>query len=906
MIPGKTPTRRFLAPEVVQTSAMDCGPAALKCLLEGYGVSVSYGRLREACQTDVDGTSIDTIEDLAGKLGLVAEQIMIPVDHLLLADTNVLPAIVVIQLPNGFTHFVVAWRTHLDRIIQIMDPATGRRWSSVKQFLDSVYLHTYPVSAADWRDWASSDDFLNPLRSRLQRIEVEAEPFITQALSYPDWRGLATLDAATRLVNALFQTGSIRGRRQITDILDTVIYQTQKTTAIKDGPIPEAYWSVWPCEPDADNSDGELLLNMRGAVLVSIKGVHQPGYIEEDEVAATLSPELEAALAEEPLRPGRQLWRMFIADGLLQPAALVPGIALAAFGVIFEAVLFRGLIDLGRSLGLVNQRVGIMTAVMLFIIGLLLLQMRITAHALRIGRQLDLRMRISFLEKIPRLRDQYFHSRPTSDMAQRSHFIYKIRDLPNLGAGLLRNVFTLILTTGGIIWLSPQTTIWALAAGLAAILFPVVIMPMLMERDLRVQTHVGSLSRFFLDSLLGLVAVRAHGAERSMRREHESLLIEWGRSALGMFRAIVWADTGQSLLGYGFAIIILFTHLSRGGGIEAVLLLVYWVLTLPTLGQDIELILRRYPTYRNVTLRLMEPLGAPEDEFAPSDELEPRIEDVSLGEGAFISMDHVSVRAAGNWILNDIDLQINQGDHVAIIGASGAGKSSLIGLLLGWHRPAGGRVCVDNQPLDGDGLARLRRGTAWVDPTVHLWNRPFLDNLYYGISTNQAAMPLPQVMEQAELLSVLRKLPEGLKTQLGEAGGLVSGGEGQRIRFGRAMLRPDVRLVLLDEPFRGLGREHRRELLKRSRVLWNKATLLCITHDVSETLAFGKVIVMDSGRIVEQGVPIQLAAERGSRYRAMLVTEMNIRKALWEGKDWRRLNLDHGRITERVLEGAGD
>src|SRR6185295_16127729 len=75
--------RRFLAPEVIQTSAMDCGPAALKCLLEGFGVSVSYGRLREACQTSVDGTSIDTLETLAQSLGLDAEQVMMPVDHLL-------------------------------------------------------------------------------------------------------------------------------------------------------------------------------------------------------------------------------------------------------------------------------------------------------------------------------------------------------------------------------------------------------------------------------------------------------------------------------------------------------------------------------------------------------------------------------------------------------------------------------------------------------------------------------------------------------------------------------------------------------------------------------------------------------------------------------------------------------
>jgi ATP-binding cassette subfamily B protein len=87
---------------------MDCGPAALKCLLEDFGIPVSYGRLREACQTDVDGTSIDTLEDVAVQLGLEAEQIMVPVDHLLLPEAQSLPALVVVRLPNGNTHFVVA------------------------------------------------------------------------------------------------------------------------------------------------------------------------------------------------------------------------------------------------------------------------------------------------------------------------------------------------------------------------------------------------------------------------------------------------------------------------------------------------------------------------------------------------------------------------------------------------------------------------------------------------------------------------------------------------------------------------------------------------------------------------------------------------------------------------------
>src|SRR4051812_9753768 len=99
-----SPRRTWLVPEVIQTSAMDCGPAVLKCLLEGFGISVHYDRLREACQTDVDGTSIDTLETVAGQLGLVAEQVMVPVDHLLLPEAETLPAILVVYLPGGLTH----------------------------------------------------------------------------------------------------------------------------------------------------------------------------------------------------------------------------------------------------------------------------------------------------------------------------------------------------------------------------------------------------------------------------------------------------------------------------------------------------------------------------------------------------------------------------------------------------------------------------------------------------------------------------------------------------------------------------------------------------------------------------------------------------------------------------------
>jgi len=200
--------QRFFAHEVVQTSAMDCGPAALKSILEGFGIPVSYGRLREACQTDVDGTSIDTIEDIAVQLGLQAEQVMLPVDHLLLPEAKALPAVVVVRLPSGLTHFVVIWN-RLGKFLQVMDPSAGRRWPTWESFLNEIYIHSFPVPAQNWREWAGSEGLLAPLRRRLSDLKVDKdliEQLVSKALADPGWRSLGTLDAATRMVTSIVRS----------------------------------------------------------------------------------------------------------------------------------------------------------------------------------------------------------------------------------------------------------------------------------------------------------------------------------------------------------------------------------------------------------------------------------------------------------------------------------------------------------------------------------------------------------------------------------------------------------------------------------------------------------------------------------------------------------------------------
>lgn len=882
------PRRRFLAPEVVQTSAMDCGPATLKCLLDGFGVPVSYGRLREACQTDVDGTSIDVLEDVAGRLGLACEQVMLPLDHLLDPASAALPALIVVHLPDGATHFVVLWRK-VGRFVQIMDPATGRRWMTARAFLHEVFQHNQPVPADTWREWAEGEEFLTVLRRRLGAVGVADIPAACDAaLATPGWEALGALDAATRMVQALVDSGGVAKGAGA-----SALVRALADTAREDiEAIPAAYWSVRPAPGEPE----EPTVLLRGAVLVRVTGRR------DDPSAPPLSAELAAALSEPASRPLSDLAAMMRSGGLLTPTLLAGAIAIATIGMLVETVLLRGLLEVAGQLGLVEQRLGAVAALVLFALGLLLVELPIVQLSLAMGRGLEYRLRAAFLRKMPRLGDRYLQSRPNSDMAQRSHSVHVLRTVPDVAARMARAVLRLGATAAGLVWLDPASLPVVVVAVVLGVAVPVLIQSPLAELDLRFRTHAGSLARFYLDAMLGLVAIRTHGAERSLRRAHESLLTDWARAGRASLGVVVAAETILGLVAFALSAWLFVGWMGRAGDAAAALLVVYWALELPTIGVEIGQLARMYAPLRNVTLRLLEPLGAVEEGADEGGDVATEPVLGEAGRGVGISLHGVTVRAGGHTILSEVDVAFAPGEHVAIVGPSGAGKSSFVGLLLGWHRASEGEVRVDGALLAGDRLAALRRETAWVDPGVQLWNRSFLDNLTYG--NEGAVADLGPILAASDLVGVLQKMPEGLQHPLGEGGGLLSGGEGQRVRMGRALLRRDARLVILDEPFRGLDRGKRHALLNAARAWWSHATILTVTHDVGETLGFSRVLVIEEGRVVEDAPPAELAARPDSRYRALLDAEAAVRDTLWSAASWRRLRLVGGRLQEGGVVGA--
>lgn len=860
--------QKRLVPETVQTSQMDCGAAALKSLLEGFGIAVNYGRLREACQTSVDGTSIDVLEEVANELGLSAEQIILPPDHLLLKETDALPALGVVQLPNGLTHFVVVWSAENGQV-QLMDPQVGRRWLTEQQLFAQLFVHEIEMDGAAWREWAGSDGFVAPLRARLTAVSAGSSNLsqhLDQARQDPSWLSLAKLDAATRLTQTLINANVItEGTEAVTLIAELV--------AAPEGTIPNSYWFA---RSIPDQSD---MLMVRGAVLVRAGGVLEAS-------VDTVPSERTDILTQPNPHPLREMWQLLREDGLLAPTVIAMAAAMAAIGVTLEAVVLRGILDVGAQLTIRSQRVMGFSLFISFALLMLLLEFFLSQSVQRMGRHLDTRLRVAFLSKIPKLGDRYFQSRLISDMTMRVHELTLVRQFPALGVRFLRVGFQLILTTVGVAILIPEMLGVVLAVLVVAVAPSLLMQSFLREQDLRLQSHSGGLSRFYLDGLLGLVAIRAHSAEKSLQTAHETLLTEWVKAGRTYNNLTLIVQGAQAVVGTLCAIWIVLAYLASSADPAGLLLLFYWVLNLPQLGQQFAGLALQYPQLRNRVQRIVEPLGAPDDDLVTV-----VTQPTNVTGGVSIALDNVTVEAAGTPILRDISATIGAGEHIAIVGASGAGKSSLVGLLLGWHRAAIGTVRVDGAPLD---LDALRQQTAWVDPSVQIWNQFLADNLLYGNSAEN----LNTALQTADLYDVLERLPDGMQTKLGEGGGLVSGGEGQRVRLGRALMRPDARLVILDEPFRGLARDQRSALLAKIRAYWSNATLLFISHNVADTQDFDRVLFLADGHLIEDAPPQRLAKQSDTAYCQLLDAEASVQHDLWQSDVWRHFQLKNGHLNE--------
>ena len=214
-------------------------------------------------------------------------------------------------------------------------------------------------------------------------------------------------------------------------------------------------------------------------------------------------------------------------------------------------------------------------------------------------------------------------------------------------------------------------------------------------------------------------------------------------------------------------------------------------------------------------------------------------------------------------VLNNISLRLPQGKSVALVGRSGSGKTTLASLLPRFNDGWSGELLINGEPLESFTLDSLRSQISLVNQNVVLFNGTIAENIAYGAMAGASETAILAAAEAAHVTEFVERLPEGIHTRVGENGVLLSGGQRQRIAIARAILK-DAPILILDEATSALDTESERHIQDALEEVMRGRTTLVIAHRLSTIEKADIIVVMEDGRIIEQGSHSELLEQQGA------------------------------------------
>jgi ATP-binding cassette subfamily B multidrug efflux pump len=489
-----------------------------------------------------------------------------------------------------------------------------------------------------------------------------------------------------------------------------------------------------------------------------------------------------------------------------------------------------------------------------------------------VSRLVENDLRDDFFAHLLRLDASFYATHPTGEIISRAtNDIPAVRMVAGPAYMYLADTFVLGIFA---LWRMVLVDGWMTFASL----IPLLLLPpvtigfgrVIHDRFEQIQEQFGILSTMAQENLAGQRIVKAYGQEADQSRRFSvisKLLMDRNvglARTSGLFYPLLTMIAGGSLaiaLWIGGRDIVA-GRITNG---DLVLFLTYLGrLTWPmiALGWVVNLFQRGAASMGRVS-RVLEArprITEPGDARSPA---------VVSGE---IEFRGVSFRYPGTerWVLRDVDLRIRAGDTVAVVGPTGSGKSTLAALIVRLYDPSEGEVCVDGVPLTEWDLASLRRAIAMVPQDTFLFSTSIEQNLALGFDEPDAARRLARVeaaARVARLDEAVDEFPAGYGTLLGERGINLSGGQKQRAALARAVAR-DARILVLDDALSAVDTHTEHEILEQMRSVLAGRTSVIVSHRVTAVMHADQILVLDDGRIAEQGTHDELL-RRGGTY-AML------------------------------------
>ena len=514
------------------------------------------------------------------------------------------------------------------------------------------------------------------------------------------------------------------------------------------------------------------------------------------------------------------------------------------------------------------------------------------------GAEYDLRSQL--FGHLMTLSPAYYRDHPVGDVMSRlTNDVQTVRAM--WGAGLLNLVNTMIAFTtilGLMLWTDPVVTLWAIAP------FPLIFvvgqsMSKRIYATMRgVQAQLGSLSSRIQEDLGAIQVIKTYGLDDVRRRgfveASEKLLKE------NMEAAKVRIQLGPSLnslasLGMGILILFggrsfIFGDMTKGDLVKFSVLIAKLVWPTLTLGFMLALVQRGRASWSRLTSLLDTVSDIPEGKGAAL---------AASKTPARVEITNLTIAIEGRKLLDDVSFSLAPGTITAVVGRTGAGKSTLVDALCRLIDVPRGAITIDGRDITDVPLHSLREQIGYAPQEAFLFSTTIADNVAMGYGGGSAipaarARELeaivgmaarddlraePRVIDAARAAGLTRDLqamPEGLATIVGERGITLSGGQRQRVALARA-LAAAPRLLVLDDSLSSVDAETERTILKNLRGVMTGRTAVLISHRVAAIKDADQIIVLDQGKIVARGTHEQLLVQGGTYsdlYRSQLDTEV--------------------------------
>jgi subfamily B ATP-binding cassette protein MsbA len=478
------------------------------------------------------------------------------------------------------------------------------------------------------------------------------------------------------------------------------------------------------------------------------------------------------------------------------------------------------------------------------------------------GHRVVFDLRRALVDQLLRLPTPYYDVTP-SGMVQ-SKLTFDAHQLASAASGTIttaiRSSLTIATMLGWLLWIN-----WKLTMMTFVILPGVAIVIRYFSRRLRriardVQTRTGSMTHVLEEMIGGHRIVRIFGGqdyERSRAWKAANAL----RSSMSKQSSASAASSPLTQILAALAVgLIVYVALaqSQTGALDLATFSSY-VIALLTL-------LERLKSLSGVNAAVQRGLAAAESIFGLLDrDAEPDTGTHVLGRArGEVRFERLFMRYAGSErdALADVTLTVRPGETVALVGSSGSGKTSLVNLIPRFYEPTAGRLFVDGHDVTTLTLASLRAQIALVAQDVLLFDDTIAANIAYGALAGVPVERIERAAAAAHALEFIRALPQGLETRVGENGVRLSGGQRQRLAIARAILK-DAPILILDEATSSLDSESERAVQAALETLMQGRTTIVIAHRLSTIEHADRIVVLDQGRIVEQGSHDELLARNG-------------------------------------------